>query len=193
MNRDRSAPTTFSEPEAQRILARAAEIEGAIGNRFTAEELRQIAATAGIDSRALEHAMNEPVQVPATVPTGAANPMTAKQVAVLAGTGAVLAAMALVADNTVFGRAKDLTVLAPSAIYAIWHALRHPTAGRITGLLRELGLVFGSFTSTIILTQGIQDAGPATTWALVCCGLGSAIVSIRGGSTDLNPASDEAR
>lgn len=59
MIKDQNAPATYSEHEAQRILARAAELEGASGTRFTAEDLRQIAATADIDPHALERAMSE--------------------------------------------------------------------------------------------------------------------------------------
>ena len=193
MNKDRSAPIIFSEQEAQRILARAAELEGAIGNRFTADDLRQIAATAGIDSRALEHAMNEQGEV---TPSGrSAEPlaMSAKQVALLAGSGAALGAMAVVADNMSLGNASAIAGFGPSALYTLWRALRHPLGGGLSGLWRELGVVFGSFTLAIIASQGVQDSAPAITWSLICGFVGTAVLSLRGGSTSLKPASDEVR
>ena len=53
------ARTTYSERDVQRILARAAELEA--NGSFTVEDVRKIARDAGIDARALDVAMSEPV------------------------------------------------------------------------------------------------------------------------------------
>jgi hypothetical protein len=100
MREDPRPPATFSEPEAQRILARAAELEATSGNRFTAEDLRQIAVNAGIDEHALEHAISESAAVESRpVLRDASTGMKPSNIAMLAGAGAVLGALAIGADN----------------------------------------------------------------------------------------------
>jgi hypothetical protein len=182
---------TYSEHEAQRILARAAELEGASGTRFTAEDIRQIAATADIDPHALERAMNETGHVTARPVSPETVPMSAKRLAMLAGAGAVLGALAIAADTKPFGRLSEIVIFGPSALFTVYLALRHSLRGGFSGLLRELGVVLGSFTLAIIASEGIRNASPAITWSLVCGALGTAILSIRGGARVIFPTTDD--
>lgn len=188
---------TYSETEAQRILARAAELEeprleATIGTRFTTEDLRQIAMKAGIDSQALEHAMNESDAVATPAVSDELPPlMKPSRFAILAGIGAVLGALAVVADKMPLPGSSAIEVFLPSALVAIYMASRHPLREGFIGLLRELGILFGSFTATIIALQGFQGASPAMAWALFCGALGSGILSVRGARTD-NPVADTA-
>ena len=72
-------------------------------------------------------------------------------------------------------------------------ALRHPLREGFSGLLRELGVGFGSFTLLLIATEGVGDVSPAIAWSLVCGALGSAIVALRGGVRVISPAVSEGR
>ena len=189
MNIDRSV-ATHSEHEAQRILARAAELEGVSGTRFTAEDLRKIAATADIDPHALERAMSETEDVARPVVSDAL-PMNATRLAMLAGAGAVLGALAIAADSKPFGRLSELVIFGPSALFTMYLALKHSLRGGFSGLLRELGVTLGSFTLAIVASEGVRNASPAITWSLVCVALGSAILSLRSGARVIFPPTDE--
>ena len=172
---------TFSEPEAQRILSRAAELEVTLGNRFTADDLRQIAAKAGIEAHALEHAINETRA--AETQRGSIDPSTgmkAIDIAMLAGTGALLGFAAMGADNMQLLGSSALPVFAPSALYTIYRALRHPLRKGFPALLRDLGIVFGSFTAAIAAVEGSGDLSVAVTWSLIAGALGCGILSLRG-------------
>ena len=190
MINDQSAPVTYSEHEAQRILARAAELEGVSGTRFTADDLRKISATADIDPHALERAMRETSDAAKPVVLGSV-PMSAKRLAMLAGAGVILGALAVAADGKPFGRLSEIVIFGPSALFSIYLALKHSLRGGFSGLLRELGVVLGSFTLAIIASEGVRNASPAITWSLVCGALGTAILSIRGGVRVIIPAADE--
>ena len=190
MINDQSAPVTYSEHEAQRILARAAELEGVSGTRFTADDLRKIAATADIDPHALERAMRE-TRDDASVVVRDPGLMSAKRLAMLAGAGAVLGALAIAADGKPFGRLSEIVIFGPSALVTMYLALRHSLRGGFSGLLRELGVVLGSFTLAIIASEGVSAASPAITWSLVCGALGAAILSIRAGARVIIPTTDE--
>lgn len=191
MNKDRNTPGSFSETEAHQILARAAELEGAAGTRFTVEDLRQIAATANIDPHALERAMSEVGGVQGGTESPPEVAMNGKQLAMLAGAGVVLGATAVMADNMSFGAGSAVAIFAPSALFTIYRALRHPLRHGIAALLRELGVVFGSFTLAILATQGFDGMSPAMAWSLVCGVLGSAVLAMRGGVRVINPVSGE--
>ena len=181
MRADRELPATFSEPEAQKILARAAELEGINGTRFTIEDLRQIALKAGIEPHALEHAINESRSVEELpAPDGSRTGMKATDIAMLAVTGAALGALALVADKAQFAGSSAVPVFAPSALFTIYRALRHPVREGFSGLLRELGVFFGSFTAAVIVSEGINDASVVVTWALVAGAVACGILSLRG-------------
>jgi hypothetical protein len=191
VNKDRSTQGSFSETEAQQILARAAELEGTEGARFTAEDLRQIAATADIDPRALERAMKEAAGVPVRSVSPGEVPMNAGQLAVLAGAGIVLGATAVMADNMSLGAGSAVAIFAPSALFTIYRAIRHPLRDGIGALLRELGIVFGSFTLAIVASQGFDAVSPAMAWSLVCGALGTAVLAMRGGVRVINPGAGE--
>jgi hypothetical protein len=181
MREDRHLPATFSEPEAQRILARAAELEGINGTLFTIEDLRQIAVKAGIEPHALEHAINESRAVeepPATDSTPTA--MKSSDIAMLAVTGAALGALALVADKAQFAGSSAIPVFAPSALFTIYRALRHPVREGFSGLLRELGVFFGSFTAAVVVSEGVNDASVVVTWSLMAGAVACGILSLRG-------------
>jgi hypothetical protein len=191
MNRNRNAPLSFSETEAHQILARAAELEGAAAARFSAEDLRQIAATADIDPHALERAMSEAGGIQAQTDSRDAVPVNAKQLAMLAGAGVVLGATAVMADNMSFGAGSAVAIFAPSALFTIYRAVQHPLRHGIGALLRELGIVFGSFTLAIVATQGFDAVSPAMGWSMVCGVLGSAVLAMRGGVRVINPVTGE--
>ncbi|HEX6315812.1 MAG TPA: hypothetical protein VFZ73_13170 [Gemmatimonadaceae bacterium] len=181
MRTDEKPRASFSESQAQRILARAAEIEGTVGTRFTVDDLRQIASTAGIDAHALESAINEShVAVEPDVGMTAPGPLTAREIVLMAGTGAALGALAIAADNLAFGGASAIAVFGPSAVYTAWKAVKHSLRKGIPGLLRDLAVVFGSFTAAIMAIDGLEGASAAMTWSLLCGMLGAGILSLRG-------------
>jgi hypothetical protein len=172
---------SFSEPEAQRILARAAELEATIGNRFTTEDLQQIALKAGIDPHALERAISETNEVVAQPVRNELPPlMKPGRIALLAGTGAVLGALAIAADKIAFPGSSAIPVFAPSGLFAFYLALRHPVREGFAGLVRELGIAFGAFTAAIVAMEGVQDASPAVTWSLLAGALACGVLSLRG-------------
>jgi hypothetical protein len=190
MSNDPAPLASFSEPEAQRILARAAELEATIGNRFTTEDLQQIASKAGIDAQALDRAIREtnavvaqPVrnELPALMKPG--------RIAVLAGTGAILGTLAIAADKIAFPGGSAIPVFLPSGLFAFYLALRHPVREGFSGLVRELGIAFGAFTAAIVAMEGMQDASPAVTWSLLAGTLACGILSLRGARPNM-PAPD---
>jgi hypothetical protein len=181
MRKDHEPTGTFSEPEAQRILSRAAELEATLGNRFTTDDLRQIAAKAGIEPHALEHAINETRAVDIQHEAGAELAgMKPGDIAMLAGAGALLGMLAIGADNMQLLGSSALPVFAPSALFTIYRALRHPLRDGFSGLLRELGIVFGAFTATVAAVEGIEAASIATTWSLMAGALACGMLTLRG-------------
>ena len=181
MRADRELPATFSETEAQQILARAAELEVTNGTRFTLEDLRQIALKAGIEPHALDHAINESRAVEALPsPDTSPAPMKSGDIAMLAVTGAALGALALFADQMPLPGSSAIPVFAPSALFTIYRALRHPVREGFSGLLRDLGVFFGSFTAVVIASEGINDASVVVTWSLMAGALACGILSLRG-------------
>src|SRR5688572_7675964 len=117
-------PATFSESEAQRILARAAELEVTTGGRYTIGDLQTIAEKAGIDAHALESAINEvSSSVEGTAVNSSTELMPRGRLAILAGTGVLLGAIALGADKMNFPFATEVAVLGPSAVFAAWLTL----------------------------------------------------------------------
>jgi hypothetical protein len=181
MSDDPKLPVSFSETEAQRILARAAELEASIGNRFSTEDLRQIALKAGIDAYALERAIHETGTVMAAQPIRNEPPplMTPGRIATLAATGAVLGALAIAADNA-FPGSSAIPVFLPSALFAFYLTLRHPVREGFLGLFRELGVTFGAFTATIMATGGLEGASIGVTWSLLVGSVASGILALRG-------------
>jgi hypothetical protein len=181
MRKDQRHATSFSEPEAQRILSRAAELEVTLGNRFTTDDLRQIAAQAGIEPHALQHAIDETRAVESQRDSGdAATGMKAGDIAMLAGTGALLGLVAIGTDNMHLLGSSAIPVFAPSALFTIYRALRHPLRSGFSGLLRELGIVFASFTAAIGAVEGLAGASAAMTWSLMAGALACGILSLRG-------------
>lgn len=195
MTREQKLPAVFSETEAQRILARAAELEGTIGTRFTVEDLRSIAARAGIEAHALEQAISETAAEqdgdrPSPTPNGMV-PIDSGRIAMLAGAGVALGALAIMADHTNLPGSSAIPVFAPSALFTLYLALKHPVREGLGGLLRQLGLVFGSFTAAVIAMQGLNDASAAVTWSFLCGAAASGIHWLRtggSGSTDSVPS-----
>jgi|SRR5688572_26253 len=179
MRADRELPATFSETEAQRILARAAEIEGTNGTLFTIEDLRQIAIKAGIEPHALEHAIKESRAVE-PLPDAPSPPMKSREIAMLAVSGAALGALALVADQMPLPGSSAIPVFAPSALFTIYRALRHPVREGFAGLLRDLGVFFGSFSAIVIASAGLNDSSVVVTWALLAGAVACGILSLRG-------------
>ena len=112
------------------------------------------------------------------------------RLALLAGTGAVLGTLA-VADKMPFRGSSAIPVFLPSALVALYIASRHPLREGFIGLLRELGILFGSFTAAIIAMEGFQGASPAMAWTLICGALGSGVLSLRSARTD-SPVADSA-
>jgi hypothetical protein len=181
MREDRQLPATFSEPEAQRILARAAELEATNGTQFTIEDLRQIAAKAGIEAHALEHAIHESRAV--DTPRASGQPATAMKsgdIATLAISGVALGALAIVADNWQPLGNSAIPIFAPSALLVAYRALRHPVREGFSGLLRDLGVFFGAFTAVIAAEGGIEGASIAMTWSMMASGLACGILALRG-------------
>ena len=190
MRTDEEPTTTFSETEAQRILARAAELEASIGQRFSAADLQHIAAKAGIDALALEQAINESGGAPARpVEQNSPISMDAKRVAGFAGAGAVLGVLA-VATDTFLVSGSGVAVFGPSALFTIYTALRHPLRKGLGGLLRDLALVFGSFTLGIVALEGSSGVAPAMAWSLACGILGTALLAMRAGARAISPVAD---
>ena len=188
MNEDQRPKTLFSEPEAQRILARAVELEAVLGKQVTEEELRRIAESADIDAHALEHAMNERRVDQRPDFLAAPASMSTNQVFTLALTGAALGAAAIVADNLTLGKAAEIAILGPTALATIYRAMRYPLRGGLPGLLRELGVLMGSFSVSILAIEGLQASSTALGWSAVCGALGAAILAMRRGSGNVNPA-----
>jgi len=196
MHANRELPATFSEPEAQRILARAAELEVTNGTLFTLEDLRQIAVKAGIEPHALEHAINESRSVDEPLPAAAPTAMKSKDIAMLAVTGAGLGALALVADNMHLLGSSAIPVFAPSALFTIYRALRHPVREGFTGLLRDLAVFFGSFTAVVVASAGLNDASVVVTWSLLAGAVACGVLSLRGarpGAPVTNPTPVDTR
>jgi hypothetical protein len=149
---------------------------------------------AGIDPHALESAINE-TDAPAQPKSRALVPrtLTTRDIVSMAGTGAVLGALALVADNLSFGGASTIAVFGPSTLYTVYRAVRHSLRDGIPGLLRDLAIVFGSFTTAVMAIDGFQGASAAMTWSLLCALTGSGILALRGArvtSTVAGPATD---
>jgi hypothetical protein len=185
MRKDHGPAATFSETEAQRILSRAAELEVTLGNRFTTDDLRQIAAKAGIEAHALEHAIDETrADAAESEPGGPSIGMKSGDMAMLAGAGALLGMAAIGADNMHLLGSSAIPVFAPSALFTIYRALRHPLRDGFSGLLRDLGIVFGSFTTAIVAVAGFGDASVAVTWSLMAGALACGILSLRGARPD---------
>ena len=184
MRKDHGPTATFSETEAQRILSRAAELEVTLGNRFTTDDLRQIAAKAGIEAHALEHAIDETRADTQREPVDPSIGMKPGDMAMLAGAGALLGMAAIGADNMHLLGSSAIPVFAPSGLFAIYRALRHPLRDGFSGLLRELGVVFGSFTTAIAAVEGLGDASVAVTWSLMASALACGILSLRGACPD---------
>jgi hypothetical protein len=181
MRKDQKPAASFSEPEAQRILSRAAELEVTLGNRFTTDDLRQIAAQAGIEPHALQHAIDETRAVDAQRDSGdGATGVKAGDIAMLAGAGALLGIVAIGTDNMHLLGSSAIPVFAPSALFTIYRALRHPLRSGFSGLLRDLGIVFGSFTAAIAAVEGFASASAAMTWSLMAGALACGILSLRG-------------
>ena len=181
MRENRDLPATFSEPEAQRILARAAELEVTNGTRFSIEDLRQIAVKAGIEPHALERAINEGRAVDELpAPAAPLTAMKSKDIAMLAVTGATLGALAIFADNWTPMGNSPIPIFAPSAILTIYRALRHPVREGFPGLLRDLGVFFASFTTLIAASEGLEGASIAMTWSLLASAVACGILSLRG-------------
>lgn len=172
-------PSSFSEQDAQRILARAAELEASAGGRLTIEDVRQIAAKAGIDATALEQAMIEATRSvePAAVHDNSAPLITRSRVGMLAAVGALLGVTSIAADNLVPNT--NLIVLGPSALYAAYLALRHPKGEGMISLMRELAVVFGSFSIAVILGGGLDATSPALGWSMLCGLLAGGIMAVR--------------
>ena len=185
MRNDSNLPVTFSDTEAQQILARAAELEASIGNRFTTEDLQQIALKAGIDAHALERAISE-TRVVATQPVSNELPPLMKpgRIAMLAGVGALLGAAAIFADKVQPFGGSAVPVLLPSGLFAMYMALRHPLRGGFAGLIRELGVAFGAFTAAIMAMEGFKGASAGVTWSLLAGALACGILSLRGARPD---------
>jgi hypothetical protein len=181
MSEDPQLPVTYSETEAQRILARAAELEASVGNRFTTDDLRQIALKAGIDARALERAINEGGTVVTQSDRNELPPlMKPGSIAMLAGTGAVLGVLAVAADRIAFPGSSAIPVFLPSGLFAMYLALRHPLRDGFTGLIRELGVAFGAFTATIMALEGFKGASTGVTWSLLAGALACGLLALRG-------------
>ena len=182
MRDDNNLPVSFSETDAQRILARAAELEASIGNRFTTEDLRQIALKAGIDAHALERAIDEAGAIETAQPVRNELPPLMKpgRIATLAATGAVLGALALAADRIAFPGSSAIPVFLPSGLFAFYLALRLPVREGFIGLFRELGVTFGAFTAAVAALGGMDGASIGVTWSLLVGAMASGILSLRG-------------
>ena len=181
MTRHPQLPVTFSETEAQRILARAAELEASIGDRFTSDDLRQIALKAGIDAHALERAINESDAVEVQPARNELPPlMQPGRIMVLAAAGALLGALAVYADKVPLPGSSAIPVFLPSGLFAMYLALRHPLRDGFTGLIRELGLAFGAFTAAIMAMEGFKGASAGVTWSLLAGAAACGILALRG-------------
>jgi hypothetical protein len=185
-------PLSFSESEAQRVLARAAELEVTTGGRLTIDELRQIAEKAGIDSAALEHAIHESSgSIGQQFTLGSPAPiMKPRRFGVLASVGVLLGALAAGIDGMNFPFNSEIAVLGPSVLFTAWRALRHPVREGTIGLLRELAVVFGSFTIAVIFGEGLEATAPALGWSVLCGILAAGIMSVRAADP---PSSDSTR
>lgn len=175
--------TTFSENEVRTILARAAELETAgDGGMVSAADLRTIAAEVGIDAAALEQAIAEAQKaLPRAEPTenrsGLLRVLTIKNLGLVIA-GSILGAMAIAADGGGFGALTAIAIFGPSAVFAAWRALHHRHWGSVQGLLREMGMLFGSFAITIASLNGTEAFAAAIAWGVIC-GLGAVAIANR--------------
>ena len=175
--------TAFSENEVRTILARAAELEAAgNGGMVSAADLRRIAAEVGIDAAALEQAIAEaqkrsPRGEVAESRSGLLRVLTMKNLG-LTIAGSVLGAMAIAADGGGFGALTAIAIFGPSAGFAAWRALRHRHWGSVQGVLREMGVLFGSFAITIASLSGTEGFAAAVAWGVIC-GLGAVAIANR--------------
>lgn len=173
--------TVFTESEVKSILARAADLEvTGRGGLVSAGDLRRIAAEAGIDPTAVDQAITESQHRPGAVSDHRADllrMMTPKNLG-LAISGVALGAMALAADGGPFGPLEPLAIFGPSAAFTAWRALRHRGRGSIGHLVRELGVLFGSFAATIAFLSGPEGFTAAVAWSFVC-GLGGVAIANR--------------
>lgn len=168
----------LTDTDAKRILARAAELDARSGSLLTTNDLRQIAADAGISSDALERALWED-----DIPEAAARPSEARsahsllRTVGLLGIGAVLGALALMLDTISLGTLDAVAVFGPSAAFTLFRAMRHRRNGNVTAFLHEMAITFGSFTVATFGIEGTQAVAPSLAWALVCAITGTAIVA----------------
>ena len=168
----------FTETDAQRILARAAELEATSGSVVSIDELRAIAADAGIDPSALNRAVREFDLAPAgPSKTVRSRSRSLLGTAALAAAGVVLGALAVAADNLVFGSFSAAGVLGPSAAFTAYLALRNRRHGGPAAFLGEAAIVFGSFSGTVVAMEGFQALSTCMAWALMCSLAGLGIVT----------------
>ena len=176
-------PTMFSENEVRTILARAAELETAGGGGMvSAADLRKIAAEVGIDAAALEQAIAEAQKGPARAAVAEKRSdilrvLTMKNLELVIA-GSVLGAMAVAADGGGFGALTAVAIFGPSAGFAAWRALHHRHWGSVQRLLRELGVLFGSFAIAIASSAGTEGFAAAVAWGTIC-GLGAVAIANR--------------
>jgi hypothetical protein len=167
--------TTYSERDVQRILARAAELE-AKGN-YSVEDVRKIAQEVGIDARALDAAMSEPI--PGDDPvvrqtSGTWSPTTA---AILAAFGFVAGVLAIRADTGALEAFNLLAVFGPVSVVTFFRAMKHRTTRDLPAFLGDVIALFGGFTLATVGLHGTPALAPSVAWGTFCTALGSAIVS----------------
>ena len=73
-----------------------------------------------------------------------------------------------------------IPVFAPSALFTIYRALRHPVREGFPSLLRDLGVFFGSFTAVVVASAGLNDSSVVVTWSLLAGAVACGILSLRG-------------
>lgn len=176
MKHDSSA---LSEAEAKRILARAAELDASGAGRFTLAELQQIAQEASIDLSALQQALSEGVEVPRQIPLVPERVATFVKAAGLAGIGAGLGVLAVIADSLSLGPESAAAVFGPSAVFVLYGALWHRWHGGVRGYVEDAILVLGSFTLTATLAGGVSATLPALAWSAAAATVGGIVASVR--------------
>src|SRR5690606_37125562 len=114
--------------------------------RFTLAELQQIAQEASIVLSALNQALSEEVEVPRQIPQIPERVTTFAKATGLAGIGAGLGVLAVVADSLSLGPESAAAVFGPSAVFVLYRALWHRWHGGVRGYIEDAILVLGSFT-----------------------------------------------
>lgn len=174
---EHSLNPSFTDSSANRILARAAELDALNGTTLRLPELRAIAVEVGISAEAFDQAVAEARRVPVPRDTIRSRPRSLLGTVTMIAVGVALATLSVAADNMSLGSASAFAVFGPSAAFIVYRALVHRRKGSLYGFLNEAAVLFGSFTAAALAMNGTQALAPCAAWALACAVAGSGVVT----------------